>query len=199
MVNSTITLFEDSNYFKQEDLEKVIGHDWTHLLYHLFNSPEIVELNKRIKERRQVATVYPDKLLLFKPFTIKPSEVSVILVNPSSPYPTNINDGLGLSSFVPTRGTKNFFESIGRTNPNMYDLLQQGFFSINYIWTCEHKNQDAHINYGWEIFTRELIRQISLIPKFKIFVWLGSNNNLKKLKRVVVKNKTNYHLYRESI
>lgn len=191
-------LFEDNNLFKKNALEKAIGIQWTELLYDLFNSPEIINLSTELKKLRKQTTVYPSQELLFKPFELAPGDIKLIIIS-HNPYPSNINDGLGLSSFIPTKGNKAFFKSINRTDSCMYDLHSQGLFSINYIWTCENNNPKAHENLGWEIFTKELIKKISFIPKYKIFLWLGASNDMKKVKKQVVKSKFNHHLFRESL
>lgn len=159
--------------------------------------PYFKDLLFKIEEESLTNIVYPPKENWFKAYELTDfNNVKVVLIG-QDPY-HNPNQAMGLA-FAVNKGVKvppslvNIYKEInfeyGVNMPNHGDLsnwAKQGVLLINTILTVSHNQPLSHQNFGWEIFSKEIIKQLQQ-KDFIVYLLLG-NHAKSYIKHITNKN-----------
>lgn len=143
-----------------------------------------------INKKRQTATVYPPKELVFKVFDLPLQDIKVVILG-QDPY-HNPGQACGLSfsvnDDVPLPKSliniyKELYDDLGITpakTGNLEKWFKQGIFLLNSVLTVEEYSPASHSNVGWQDFTDYIIETISQKNNNVVFVLWGSYARSKK-------------------
>ena len=143
-----------------------------------------------INKKRQVATIYPPKELVFKVFDLPLQEIKVVILG-QDPYHNpgqacglsfSVNDGVPLPKSL-INIYKELYDDLGITpakTGNLEKWFKQGIFLLNSVLTVEEYSPASHSNVGWQDFTDYIIETISQKNNNVVFVLWGSYARSKK-------------------
>lgn len=143
-----------------------------------------------INKKRQTATIYPPKELVFKVFDLPLQDIKVVILG-QDPY-HNPGQACGLSfsvnDDVPLPKSliniyKELYDDLGITpakTGNLEKWFKQGIFLLNSVLTVEEYSPASHSNVGWQDFTDYIIETISQKNNNVVFVLWGSYARSKK-------------------
>ena len=143
-----------------------------------------------INKKRQTATIYPPKELVFKVFDLPLQDIKVVILG-QDPYHNpgqacglsfSVNDGVPLPKSL-INIYKELYDDLGITpakTGNLEKWFKQGIFLLNSVLTVEEYSQASHINVGWQDFTDYIIETISQKNNNVVFVLWGSYARSKK-------------------
>lgn len=137
------------------------------------------------KRKRQGAVVYPPQEEIFNAFELTPlDEIKVVILGQDPYHGEGQAHGLCFSVSDGHRippSLRNIFKElhadIGIAIPQNGELTQwaqNGVFLLNTILTVEQKSPAAHSGKGWENFTDEAIRYISIEKDKTVFILWGA-------------------------
>ena len=157
------------------------------------NNPKRNELGitvDNINKKRQVATIYPPKELVFKVFDLPLQDIKVVILG-QDPYHNpgqacglsfSVNDGVPLPKSL-INIYKELYDDLGITpakTGNLEKWFKQGIFLLNSVLTVEEYSPASHSNVGWQDFTDYIIETISQKNNNVVFVLWGSYARSKK-------------------
>lgn len=172
-----------------------IESSWKELLSEEFNKPYFEDLSRHLHaEKAAGKTIYPPGPEIFKAFELCPFDKTKVVILGQDPY-HNYGQAMGLSFSVPDNVTappslKNIFKEIesdlcvkmsGR--PNLEAWAKQGVLLLNAVLTVRAGEPTSHSSIGWQLFTDEVIRQISCKREGVVFMLWG---NYAKSKNVLI-------------
>ena len=143
-----------------------------------------------INKKRQVATIYPPKELVFKVFDLPLQDIKVVILG-QDPYHNpgqacglsfSVNDGVPLPKSL-INIYKELYDDLGITpakTGNLEKWFKQGIFLLNSVLTVEEYSPASHSNVGWQDFTDYIIETISQKNNNVVFVLWGSYARSKK-------------------
>ena len=143
-----------------------------------------------INKKRQTATIYPPKELVFKVFDLPLQDIKVVILG-QDPYHNpgqacglsfSVNDGVPLPKSL-INIYKELYDDLGITpakTGNLEKWFKQGIFLLNSVLTVEEYSPASHSNVGWQDFTDYIIETISQKNNNVIFVLWGSYARSKK-------------------
>ena len=143
-----------------------------------------------INKKRQVATIYPPKELVFKVFDLPLQDIKVVILG-QDPYHNpgqacglsfSVNDGVPLPKSL-INIYKELYDDLGITpakTGNLEKWFKQGIFLLNSVLTVEEYSPASHSNVGWQDFTDYIIETISQKNNNAVFVLWGSYARSKK-------------------
>lgn len=143
-----------------------------------------------INKKRQTATIYPPKELVFKVFDLPLQDIKVVILG-QDPYHNpgqacglsfSVNDGVPLPKSL-INIYKELYDDLGITpakTGNLEKWFKQGIFLLNSILTVEEYSPASHSNVGWQDFTDYIIETISQKNNNVVFVLWGSYARSKK-------------------
>ena len=143
-----------------------------------------------INKKRQTATIYPPKELVFKVFDLPLGGVKVVILG-QDPYHNpgqacglsfSVNDGVPLPKSL-INIYKELYDDLGITpakTGNLEKWFKQGIFLLNSVLTVEEYSPASHSNVGWQDFTDYIIETISQKNNNVVFVLWGSYARSKK-------------------
>ena len=126
----------------------------------------------RISQLIESVETIPDKTAIFAAFPGRPEDVRVVIVG-QDPYPDR-NHATGLAFSVPNSiktlpaSLRNIFteleSDLGTVNTfgDLSSWKDQGVLLLNRVLTTTHGSSLVHQGFGWEEFTEEVIRIVSL-------------------------------------
>ena len=143
-----------------------------------------------INKKRQTATIYPPKELVFKVFDLPLQDIKVVILgqdpyhNPgqASGLSFSVNDGVPLPKSL-INIYKELYDDLGITpakTGNLEKWFKQGIFLLNSVLTVEEYSPASHSNVGWQDFTDYIIETISQKNNNVVFVLWGSYARSKK-------------------
>ena len=175
----------------------MINNDWKDILDKEFQQGYYRVLDKFIKKEYQTKTIFPIKEEIFNAFEMCSFSNTKVIILGQDPY-HNLNQAHGLA-FSVLRGNKippslrNIYyeleSDLGIKPPSHGELTswaEEGVLLLNAILTVEHNSPLSHKGQGWETFTDNIIRQLDIDNRPKVFVLWGNNA---KAKKVLIKNK----------
>ncbi|MCI5050740.1 MAG: uracil-DNA glycosylase [Candidatus Pacebacteria bacterium] len=182
-----------------------IEASWNEVLEKYFKLPEWKLLADFVRKEYQEKTVYPHPKSLFNAFNTTPfNKVKVVIIG-QDPYHGK-GQAHGLSFSVPPGipvppSLKNIYKEIENdvgtkkdfSNGNLIYLAEQGVLLLNSVLTVEEGKAGSHANKGWELFTDEVIKQLSKNRENIVFLLWG--NYAKQKGQIIDRNK---HLVLES-
>ena len=143
-----------------------------------------------INKKRQTATIYPPKELVFKVFDLPLQDIKVVILG-QDPYHNpgqacglsfSVNDGIPLPKSL-INIYKELYDDLGITpakTGNLEKWFKQGIFLLNSVLTVEEYSPASHSNVGWQDFTDYIIETISQKNNNVVFVLWGSYARSKK-------------------
>ena len=143
-----------------------------------------------INKKRQTATIYPPKELVFKVFDLPLEDIKVVILG-QDPYHNpgqacglsfSVNDGVPLPKSL-INIYKELYDDLGITpakTGNLEKWFKQGIFLLNSVLTVEEYSPASHSNVGWQDFTDYIIENISQKNNNVVFVLWGSYARSKK-------------------
>ena len=143
-----------------------------------------------INKKRQTATIYPPKELVFKVFDLPLQDIKVVILG-QDPYHNpgqacglsfSVNDGVPLPKSL-INIYKELYDDLGITpakTGNLEKWFKQGIFLLNSVLTVEEYSPASHSNVGWQDFTDYIIETISQKNNNVVFVLWGSYSRSKK-------------------
>ena len=163
-----------------------INEEWYEMLKNEFEKPYFGELKHFLEAEKKQHCVFPPGSLVFESLNCTPiSKLKVVLLG-QDPYHGN-GQAHGLC-FSVQKGTpippslKNIFKEIKSDlnieQPLHGDLSQwasEGVFLLNTTLTVREGNAGSHQGKGWEIFTDEIIRILSIKKQNLVFILWGKH------------------------
>ena len=162
-----------------------LEESWKTRLAEEFEADYMQSLSQFLREQKlQKKTIYPPGNKIFNAFQLtKFEEVKVVILG-QDPY-HGIGQAHGLSFSVeqgikPPPSLKNIFKELeydlGLKQPehgNLEKWAHQGVLLLNSILTVERGNPGSHAKKGWEIFTDQVLKTITLHRKSIVFILWG--------------------------
>lgn len=147
--------------------------------------PYFQNLLLKITEQAQANIIYPPKQDWFKAFELcEYQDVKVVLIG-QDPY-HNPRQAMGLA-FAVNDGVRlppslvNIYKEISQeygvkmpNHGNLTNWAKQGVLLINTILTVSHNKPLSHEGFGWEIFSKEIIKKLQQ-KEFVIYMLLGNH------------------------
>jgi len=167
-------------------MEKNINNDWKIILKDEFEQEYFKKLKLFLATEECNNVIYPSSKDRFRALNLTPFNNIKVVILGQYPY-HNKKQANGLSFSVqknikipPSLNNiyKELKNDIGIKINNSGDLsawAKQGVLLLNTILSVEEGKANSHKNKGWEIFTNEIIRQISLQKIGIVFVLWGKN------------------------
>ena len=160
------------------------NNDWHYVLSEELNKEYFKNLLEKIELKYSSKIVFPKKENIFNAFKLTSfKDVRVVMIGQDPYHGENQAHGLAFSvknDRLPP-SLKNIFKELKsdlKIEKNSGDLTswsKQGVLLLNTILTVEKGRPLSHKNIGWEIFTDNVIKTISLEKKGIIFVLWGNN------------------------
>lgn len=159
---------------------------WNTIIKPLLQKEEMRKLSAYIQEERKSFSVFPPQPLVFNAFKLTPFEDVKVVILGQDPY-HNIGQAHGLSFSVPEGiafppSLRNIFMELeadveGFVTPKTGDLTRwakQGVLLLNATLTVRAHQAASHQRRGWEEFTDQIIREISLRLQNVVFILWGA-------------------------
>lgn len=171
-----------------------IETSWNEILRSEFEKDYFLELVSKVKKNylNNPGKIFPKGNEIFRAFDLCPyNEVKVVILG-QDPYPTkghahglcfSVNKSIKSLPKSLINIFKEIDSDIGGTNLKNGDLTnwsKQGVFLLNTILTVEEGRPESHKGMGWEIFTDQVIHQISQGRRDIVFMLWGAKAINKK-------------------
>ena len=175
-----------------------LDDSWKNHLNHHINSEQFRNLVDFVKAEYQDNVCYPKGSLIFSALNNCVFDKVKLVILGQDPY-HNPNQANGLAFSVPENivhppSLVNIFKEITQDLDTIYpangDLMKwvnQGVLLLNSTLTVRKNKPGSHQNVGWEDFTDEIIKIISLKKKNIVFLLWG--NYAKKKSKLIDQNK----------
>lgn len=160
-----------------------MGTDWVRVMHKELLKPYWMELGRKIEILRRKTVVYPEQEDTFNALKYTPfDDVKVVIIG-QDPYHNGTAHGLAFSSPKKiTPSLTNIFKEIELEypgellldkDPDLTRWTSQGVLLLNTILTVEEGKPLSHIDLGWQRFTTEVIRELSLRKKRIVYMLWG--------------------------
>jgi uracil-DNA glycosylase len=176
---------------KSLKMDVKIEESWKEILNEEFEKPYFIELTSFVKSEYLQQRVFPPGKEIFNAFNLCPfTELKVVIIG-QDPYHGpgqahglcfSVKDGI---DFPPS--LKNIFKEInndlGISIPQTGDLsrwARQGVLLLNATLTVRAHLAGSHQKKGWETFTDEVIRNVSIKKEHVVFLLWGAYAQQKK-------------------
>ncbi|CAM3516086.1 uracil-DNA glycosylase [Campylobacter upsaliensis] len=174
-------------------LDKIkINADWLEFLEEEFKKPYFLDIKRQYIETLKAGkNIYPPANLTFNAFNLTPLNSLKIVLLGQDPYHKQ-NQAMGLSFSVPKGvqippSLRNIFKELnadlGVKIPQNGDLsawARQGVLLLNAIFSVEENKPLSHSLWGWQEFSDNIIKKLSLEKKGLIFILWGKFAQSKK-------------------
>ncbi|QQF52641.1 uracil-DNA glycosylase [Campylobacter fetus] len=168
------------------DLAKVkIEDSWKEVLKDEFLSSYFLEIKLNLINALKNGKVYPPSNLIFNAFNLTPFDKVKVVILGQDPY-HNEGEAMGLSFSVP-KGVrvppslaniyKELKDDLGIIEPNCGDLsywAKQGVLLLNATLSVGARMANSHSNFGWQIFSDAVIKNISEKKTGVVFMLWGN-------------------------
>lgn len=167
-----------------EHINPIIESSWKRVLELEFSKPYFKNLKSFLLQEKATNIIFPKGSNIFKAFELTPFEAVKVVILGQDPYHGD-GQAHGLCFSVPKGVAKppslqNIFKEInqdtGISIPNHGNLekwARQGVFLLNATLTVRKQSPGSHQNQGWETFTDEVIKAISLQKTGVVFLLWG--------------------------
>jgi uracil-DNA glycosylase len=168
-----------------EKTEPKIQAEWLEVLRPEFEKPYFNELKSFLIEEKKLYRIYPPGNRIFAAFDYTPfSKVKVVILG-QDPYHGDgqahglcfsVPDGIALPPSL-VNIYKEINADLGIPIPksgNLEKWAKQGVLLLNATLTVRANQAGSHQRHGWENFTDEVIRQLSLRHNGLVFILWGS-------------------------
>ena len=161
-----------------------IHTDWLKVLQQEINKPYWSKLDSLVTQAYSKNVVYPSQNNIFKCFDcFNINNTKVVVIGQDPYYLPNQANGLcfGVNTNVALpKSLINIFQElkddlhITRTNGDLSNWAKQGILLLNNTLTVEQFKPNSHRDFGWTIFTDNIIKWISDNLDHVIFVLWGN-------------------------
>jgi len=168
-----------------------IEESWKEILHDEFEKPYFAQLIEFVKSEYSQHQIFPPGKEIFNAFNLCPfDELKVVIIGQDPYHGPGQAHGLCFSvkegvDFPPS--LRNIFKEInddlGTPVPRSGDLIRwakQGVFLLNATLTVRAHSAGSHQKKGWETFTDEVIRNVSLKKENVVFLLWGAYAQQKK-------------------
>ena len=162
-----------------------IEPSWYNVLREEFEKEYFSKLKEFLIQEKKAYKIFPPGKDIFNAFNHTPFDKVKVVIIGQDPYHGDgqanglcfsVNPGIKIPPSL-----KNIFKEIendtGKPTPTSGDLSnwsKQGVLMLNATLTVRRKSPGSHQGKGWEIFTDECIRKISLKKEGVVFLLWGS-------------------------
>lgn len=165
---------------------EIKNNDWKFLLKEEFTKDYFKEILNFLNKEYNNKNIYPPKEELFSVFNKSNfADIKVVILG-QDPYHQkgqgngiafSVNEGIKLPPSLRNiyKEIENEFQIKMSVNGNLLPWLKQGVFLLNTVLTVEESKANSHKNIGWEIFTDEVIKILSLKKNKLVFLLWGKN------------------------
>jgi uracil-DNA glycosylase len=177
----------------------LMDKQWMKIFKTEFSKDYFVKLNKFINNERVSKSILPNSELVYNAFELTNFDsVKVIIIGQDPYHQKGVANGLSFSVNANDKLPKslvNIFKELNsdlgiiNTNGDLRSWAKQGVFLLNTILTVEEGKALSHKNIGWEIFTKNIIEELSKDNKPKVFLLWG--NQARKFEQLI---NNNHHL-----
>ena len=165
--------------------EVKIENSWKEKLNGEFEKPYFQQLTEFVKQEYQTHIVYPPGKEIFRAFDYCPfRDVKVVIIGQDPYHGPGQANGLCFSVRPGQRMPpslvnifKELLADLGKPLPPSGELerwAQQGVLLLNATLTVRASSPGSHQNKGWETFTDEVIRMLSLEKENLVFILWGA-------------------------
>lgn len=181
---------------------------WYEVLKEEFSKEYFLKLMNFIDDEYSKYNVYPEKKNIFKALnTTDFDDVKIVILGQDPYHKKGQANGLAFSvskGITVPPSLKNIFKELNSYNSTIVstksgDLTpwaKDGVLLLNTILTVRENEAYSHSSTGWEIFTDEIIKKISIREKPIVFMLWG--NPSRKKKKLILQNKASQHLILEA-
>ena len=178
-----------------------IDEEWKQALASEFNKEYFKDLKSTLLIEKKTSTIFPSEKDIFSAFNLTPyNDVKVIIIGQDPYHGTDQANGLCFSVSENTThppSLKNIFKEIQKDlktpypkSGNLESWAKQGVLLLNASLTVRKDAANSHADFGWQIFTDEVIKKLSSQKEDLIFLLWGGFAK-KKIKFI---NKENHHI-----
>jgi uracil-DNA glycosylase len=167
-------------------LENLIPEDWHEALSKEFDKEYFHILDKKVEREYKEHTIFPPKDEIFNSIAhLTPEKVKVVIIG-QDPYikphqahgfSFSVKDGVAFP-----KSLKNIFQEMCNdigcqypTNGSLVSWSQQGVLLLNTTLTVRENLSNSHQDFGWNIFTAEILRCVLKTQTPKVFILWGKH------------------------
>ncbi|MGB0886106.1 MAG: uracil-DNA glycosylase, partial [Chitinophagales bacterium] len=165
---------------------------WKPILEQEFQKEYFAKIETFIQNQKNLGkTIFPKETDVFKAFNTTNFEETKVVILGQDPY-HGLNQAEGLSFSVPVGekippSLKNIYKEIKADlsfeipqHGHLSSWVEQGVLLLNAILTVNAKEAASHKKAGWEIFTNQIIKQLSQKRENVVFLLWGNFAKQKK-------------------
>ncbi len=173
-------------------MKEIISPDWYEVLKPEFEKLYFSQLKELVNKAYKTKHCLPEANEVFNAFNLCHWKNLKVVILGQDPYPTP-GHAHGLSFSVKKevkpfpKSLNNIFKElhsdVGTKIPEHGDLehwAEQGVLLLNSILTVEAGQTNAHQNFGWQMFTDEVIKIVSKHKKHVVFILWGAQAQKKE-------------------
>lgn len=158
---------------------------WLNILEKEYSKEYYKNLSKKINTLRKTKTIYPKEEDVFNAFKYtKLKDLKVIILGQDPYHGENQAHGLAFST-LDNKTPKSLINikkelkddlNVNITNNNnLTNWAKQGVLLLNTVLTVEKGKPNSHKNIGWEIFTLNVLLEISKLNRPLVFILWGNH------------------------
>ncbi len=157
-----------------------IDVSWKNFIGQEIKKDYFINLEKKVNKAYKNNIIYPQFKNIFKYLELNINDIKVVCIGQDPYHKANQATGLAFSvndNIATPPSLRNIFKelendlNIVKTNNSLDLWFRQGFFAINWFLTVEESKPLSHKDFGWEIWTNNLIKYIEANHKNK-FIYL---------------------------
>lgn len=167
----------------------IINNDWDAILKDEFHKDYFINLMNKIDSLYKTKTIFPEYSNIFNALKLTSFENTKVVIIGQDPY-HELGQANGLA-FSVNKGIKippsliNIYKEmktdlgIDNNSGDLTPLAKEGVLLLNATLTVEESKANSHKDFGWNIFTDEIIKILSNSKEHLVFILWG-NNAIKK-------------------
>jgi len=175
----------NSKLKKEIEINPNIDYSWKEKLITEFNKPYFYRIKEfLVTEKAKGKKIFPPSNLIFNAYNSTPfNNVKVVILGQDPYHGENQAHGLCFSvqdNIKTPPSLVNVYKELNTDlgipismSGNLQKWAEQGVFLLNAMLTVEAKNPASHRNIGWETFTNETIKILSLKKNGLVFILWG--------------------------
>jgi uracil-DNA glycosylase len=179
------------------EITNLINDDWKEIFENEYGKTYFKNILEKINKDYSSKIVFPKKNQIFKAFkNTSFSDIKVLILGQDPYHGFDQANGLCFSVNKKTKlppSLKNIFKELSEdinckiNHGDLNPWTKQGVFLLNTSLTVVQGNPGSHSKIGWEIFTDNIIKQISNKKQNVVFMFWG-NHAIKK-EKLITNNK----------
>ena len=158
--------------------------NWQEILAPIKKTTYFIELMKKVDKEYEVSQCFPPNNQIFRALDLTNFDNVKVVILGQDPY-HNFNQANGLcfsvSNLVNTPPSlKNIFKELEadlqiiRKNNELEDWAKQGVLLLNSTFTVKAHEPNSHKDFGWDVFTDFIIKEISDKKENVVFILWGA-------------------------